>query len=180
MDKKFFKSYDEEASAGMPEVFKGMRSRMVALSGWQPGDGALPGVFSRKSKGERCLWSCLWGTSRGLLSPGDWMPLDYLTTGEMLAEATDLIYRDSTNNIVARRLTPLVLDFYLSDVDNPGYWIEQLKDTLRSLRVGYAEYVCHFDMPQSTGAARLMNAIPRPGWITRTEIRERLDAEVTK
>jgi len=151
---------------------------LVIGSGWTPDDGPAEGVFSARPKGHQSLSSCMWATrSYGLLSPERFAPLDTLSTGQIVAEASDVVQR--ARGDFARMLGPLVLDYVLGDVPNPAVWLDQITRILAEARLVYPEFTFTPDVPtirgsDGFGAGRLMRLAIRPGWANEKEVLEKL------
>jgi len=180
-----FAEGDAAAVESWPSGSKQDFDWMLDGAGWKPGDGPVPGVFGDKPKGDRCLWSCSWSTSIGLLSPDRILPVEYMTMAQLQAEILDVIYRARLNwGDHKYQLLQLYLDFdevqpapdtkpevpeqpggfrLINTATNtpPEAYRWQITKLLRQLRVSYPDYVWPFSPPP---ANLIRNASYRPGW----------------
>lgn len=49
---------------------------LVNISGWTESDGPYPGVFTKRTPGEHCIWSRNWIDDEGALYPANTAPRD--------------------------------------------------------------------------------------------------------
>lgn len=158
---EFIADYEAELPP-LSEPTKELRAWMLLGSGWSDGDGPTPGVWANgKERGHRCLWSCRWSTSHGVVTPNQVWPLEQMTFAELLGEALDLAYSRTQDPIVAGKVIPAVLDYYGSG-NVTG--ITRLLPALHQLRGGYGEYVWQPSPPSLNGPGNLMYLSLRPGW----------------
>ena len=141
--------------ADWPDGPRGLFNAMCAGSGWTPADGPSPGVFRNRAKGHRCLWSCAWSTSKGLISPGLIAPVELMPDEMLLAEGLDYFYRGS----LERELSLLLVDWLAGQVTSEGLWRSNMRKFLARYRGGVEDYLCPWDLPE-----KIIWAKYRPGW----------------
>ena len=176
MDKKAFekglREYDKSVSTdGQNQLIK---TAMLVGSQWEKHHGPSEGIFTDRPRGHRCLWSCVWSTSKGSISPNTWMPLETLLSQQIIYEALDVIARTPLDFRVATKLTPLLMGYLFGDELLPaGAWLERIKTELHFLRDGYPQFSCSWD---PIDQERLIHVIARPGWNTVSDFPRRVFA----
>jgi len=154
-----FAKYDKEVGRN---PFQTKKNQMVVGSKWNKNDGPFPGVFDRRQAGNRCLWSAQWYTVEGMVKPDDIMPLPSMTSGEIIAEAVDLIYQRPGDPHLGRALVPRVLDYYSGLFPDPNVLMTQIIGILGPLRQSYQEFTCPWSVPRGRDVVYQRF---RPGWI---------------
>ena len=169
--KEFFEKHDQETQ--LPAPMQKRLDLLVALSGWQPGDGPTPGVFAKREDGNRCLWSVKWSTADGLLSPTSYLPVEFLRLDQLEAEVSDVCLRQLAKGVnihpSVARLAAGLIKLYSNDLKNPDGWLRNMQREIQSVREVYPEFVFPYAAPSlqgtmGTGAGRLINVLFRPEW----------------
>jgi len=158
-----FHSHDNQVLKPTKAMLE-IRDSMLKGSGWQKKDGDFPLHFRDKPRGFQVLYSSNWSTSSGLLMPQDWYAFEYMTSQEIIAEGIDLVFRKPTDAVVSTKLSPLITRLKIDQVDDPIFWLTQVKEVLRQLRQGYIDYYCTWDPPPSAGIGMVILPSNRPGW----------------
>jgi hypothetical protein len=121
------------------------------LLSWQPEDGPDEGIFTFMSAGYRCLWSCAWMTSQGLIVPNQLLPTSDMSDIQMQYEIEDSL-------ITVDAPAPKEHDHFGND---KGRWLlqelrgnpedEGLRETIRNYlgqrRGRYRSYIATWDLP---------------------------------
>lgn len=153
-----------EKALDTPQHLKTRQDEIIRASGWTAGvNGDLPGVFADKRRGSRALWSIRWATAHGVLSPDEWMPLDFMTLAQLKAEVLDNVWTNPTDYNVGR-LTRQLLELEY-EPHSPEYWRSKTIDFLLQARIGYTDFAAPWDCPSmGSETFRLMRLNIRPGW----------------
>ena len=168
-----FKDFDK-AVGKRSEYHQKLWADFLKASGWVPGSGAVPGYFQDKPAGSRCLWSCNWSTSAGVIRADSLMPLESASSMALIYEAVDFCH-SKPSDVYASKLSPMLLAFFSGDrIGNPVYWIGQVRDLLGAVRPLYGDFVCPWAPPPLEGRGRLIVATMRPGWSSAGADREKV------
>ena len=165
---KFFKKYDD----GLPQnaAHANFFAGMLIGAGWTREAGDFPGIFDDKMPGHRCLWSCRWSTRTGTIEPDNVLPVEEMTTGQLLGECSDILYRRDSGH--AAQAGRFLVEWQTGDINDPGYWLTRVTNFVRDARQQYQDYVCHWSMPRAT----MHMLTPRPSWANQQELLESWEA----
>jgi hypothetical protein len=159
-----------ELPGPMIELF----AALLAESGWDRSCGPVPGVWTKKPAGARCLWSCAWSRSGGVIHPDRLLPLEFMTSDYLCWELADIAIRADVFGAKAAELS--IRYFAGIETTSSLSWSREARALLGKIRHGYKDYIWPFLPPSLSGGVggggRLMNAnIQRPGWeISKAEI----------
>lgn len=157
MKKNIFVEYDEQLDPPtLPE--KRMKDKLILASGWLNKDGDFPGHFRDRSP-HSLIWTCNWATSKGVLSPRDWYPIERMRSFELAAEGADLLGQFPDDPVV-EKLISLITPYLLDTIRSPGQWLIDIQKVIKNARLLYRDYVCLWDYP----AGMIFYHTYRPGW----------------
>jgi hypothetical protein len=166
MDAKLFGKFESfnETRTGHTKLLEIMANQ----AGWDESKGYCVGHFRDKQPGARCLWSCNWGTSQGLIVPERLQPLEEMEITPILVEIDDIARGDNAE--LGQKAANLLNELISGDFSNVNGWAASATNLLRIARERYKEYVWHFQPPIKT-----YQALARPGWATYSHLRAVLE-----
>lgn len=157
--------YEEFDKNILVNPFEKRKSDYISGMGWTRSDSEIEGVFDSRLPGHRCAWSVVWESHEGHIEPKYWMPLDAMTSGELIAEASDVIHRMPQDVHIGDVLVSQVLQYYEGTL-NPEVLMQEIIKGLNQVRVGYEHFTCPWiklldpgDPTNTTLYTKL-----RPGW----------------
>jgi hypothetical protein len=158
MDAKFFKQFaEQDAAIKTPPAF----TQLVGDCGWQKSDGPIEGVFMDKKLGHKCAWSVRWAEYGGLKTPDFFLPVDAMTSTQMVYEAYDAAYSKG-EPLVAR----LLVELWTGIPDgHQERWLDQMREAIRDARQRADEFTSPWSPPPASGhVGRAMGIKVRPTW----------------
>jgi hypothetical protein len=152
-------------------------SALLVEAGWDKTCGPVPGVWSSKVGGARCLWSCSWARAGGVLHPDRYLPVGFLTDEYLCWELADNAVR--ADNFGARA-AELSIRYFAQIETNPLGWSRDARALLGQIRQGYKDFTWPYLPPSLNGdggpfqGGRLLQLVQRPGWeLSKLEILQR-------
>jgi hypothetical protein len=130
--------------------------RLGKFRKWNKGMGEAEYVFPDMPEGERCAWSCVWSTSRGLVEPKEWGEPAVMTYSQIQAELEDVAARTGWSQTDdANKAMKMLAEMAKPE---PTLWLVQ--EFLRDARQRYKEYVCPYSLPNDVKVYILRNGWP--------------------
>lgn len=132
---------------------------MANAAGWQEEDGPAPGIFALAPVGQRCLWSCIWLTSKKTRQPDQLYPIEALTLDVARFELEDALTRLPDGANWQKFLWDARAE--LARIDEGKGSLQRVRKLLETVRPVYKDFIWVWDPP---APATLMYPEYRPGW----------------
>lgn len=160
---EIFEEYNDNLPE-LPQGVKELQDRMLLGSGWTEDDGPYPGVFYKRG----CLWSVVWQTSGGVVTPRSYWPVSNITCQALIFEMLDYCERETHpggNHNRSMMMMKFLLE--LRELENGHGRISRFMKKWNPPSGTAPDYICAFDPPNPN---KIIIARCRPGWPTKTDM----------